>query len=74
MVKKLNRIGVEEKLKSISLEVFTPREFQGVFSVPQSTASLFLNRNTKSGLFLKLRNGFLHLVGVLLPASKWLRG
>lgn len=58
MIQKLNRIKVEEKLKLNGLLVFNPREFKDFFSVPANTASAFLKRNVKSGLFLKLRNGF----------------
>lgn len=58
MVKKLNRLKVEEKLKSIGLLVFTPHEFSGVFGVSKKTASAFIGRNTKSGLFIKLRNKY----------------
>ncbi len=58
MVKKLNRLEVEEKLKSLNFSIFTPREFRGIFGVKKNTASLFIKRNLKSGLFIKLRNGF----------------
>ncbi len=58
MVKKLNRLQVEKKLKSLDLSIFTPREFKDVFGVTENTASLFLKRNLESGLFTKLRNGF----------------
>jgi len=58
MVKKLNRLEVEEKLKSLNFLIFTPREFRGVFDVKKNTASVFIKRNLKSGLFIKLRNGF----------------
>lgn len=58
MVQKLNRIKVEEKLKSDGLLVFSPREFRDFFGVSDNTASVFLKRNTKSGFFIKLRNGF----------------
>lgn len=58
MVKKLNRLEVEEKLKSLNFSVFTPMEFKNVFGVKKNTASLFIKRNLKSGLFIKLRNGF----------------
>ena len=58
MLKKLKRLEVEEKLKSLNLEVFTPQEFKGVFGVSQNTASIFITTNINSGLFLKLRNGF----------------
>lgn len=58
MLKKLKRLEVEEKLKSLNLEVFTPQEFKGVFGVSQNTASIFITTNIDSGLFTKLRNGF----------------
>ncbi len=58
MVQKLNRIQVEAKLKSMSLPLFTPREFKDIFGVSENTASVFIKRNLGSGLFLKLKNGF----------------
>jgi predicted transcriptional regulator of viral defense system len=58
MVQKLNRLEVEEKLKSLGLAVFTPKELRGIFGVSENTASAFLSSNVASGLFLKLRNGF----------------
>ena len=58
MVKKLKRTEVEEKLKSLGLEVFTPREFKDIFDVPENIASVFISRNLgKGGVFIKLRNG-----------------
>ncbi len=58
MIKKLQSIEVEEKLKTLGLIVFTPREFQGVFDVSKKAASMFILNNVKSGLFVKLRNNF----------------
>lgn len=58
MIEKLNRIKVEEKLKTLGISVFTPREFSGIFDVSYKTASVFISRNLKSGLFIKLRNNF----------------
>lgn len=58
MVAKLNRIKVEEKLKSMGLPLFTPREFRDIFDVPEKTARIFVTRNVKSGLFVKLRNNY----------------
>lgn len=58
MVQKLNRLEVEERLKSLKLLVFTPSEFKDVFKVSKNTAQTFIKRNLKSGLFLKLRNNF----------------
>ena len=58
MLKKLKRIEVEEKLKSLGLIIFTPQEFKDIFGVSQNTASVFIASNIDSGLFVKLRNGF----------------
>ena len=58
MVKKLNRIQVQEKLKNSGLVIFTPREFYDIFSISPKTGSVFISRNLKSGLFLKLRNNY----------------
>jgi len=58
MIKKLKRIEVEEKLKSLGLVVFTPQEFKDIFATPQSIAAVFISRNLgKGGVFIKLRNG-----------------
>lgn len=62
MVKKLKRIAVEEKLKSLGLEVFTPCQFRGILGVSQNTASKFITSNLDSGLFVKLRNNFSKLL------------
>lgn len=58
MIKKLNRLDVANKLKSLNISVFTPREFQDIFAVSKNTASVFLSNNINSNLFVKLRNGF----------------
>lgn len=58
MVKKLNRIKVQEKLKSSGTVIFTPREFYDIFGISPKTGSVFISRNLKSGLFLKLRNNY----------------
>lgn len=58
MLKKLNRIKVEEKLKSLGIYIFTPHEFRDIFDVPAKTASFFISTNLKSGLFIKLRNKY----------------
>ena len=58
MVKKLNRIQVQEKLKDSGLLIFTPREFYDVFGISPKTGSVFISRNLKSGLFVKLRNNY----------------
>ena len=54
----MNRIQVQEKLKNSGLLIFTPREFCGVFGIPPKTGSVFISRNLKSGLFVKLRNNY----------------
>jgi predicted transcriptional regulator of viral defense system len=62
MIKKLKRVEVEGKLKSLGLLVFTPQEFKDVFGVARGAASVFISHNRgKGGLFVKLRNG-LYLV------------
>ena len=58
MTKKLQSREVEEKLKTLGVVVFPPREFQGVFGVSKKAASMFILNNAKSGLFIKLRNNF----------------
>lgn len=58
MIKKLNRLDVVRKLKSLDIFVFSPREFQDIFDVSKNTASVFISNNLKSQLFIKLRNGF----------------
>ncbi len=57
MIKKLNRLDVANKLKSLNISIFSPREFQDIFDVSKNTASVFLSNNVKSNLFIKLRNG-----------------
>lgn len=61
MAQKLKRLKVEEKLKTLGLEVFTPQEFKGIFNVSIKTATNFISSNLKSGLFVKLRNRFYSL-------------
>lgn len=58
MVEKLNRLKVAEKLKLTGLTIFTPQEFAGIFKIGSKTAAIFIWRNVKSGLFVKLRNKF----------------
>ncbi len=54
----MNRIQVQEKLKNSGLLIFTPREFYDVFGISPKTGSVFISRNLKSGLFVKLRNNY----------------
>ena len=63
----MNRINVEEKLKGKGLFVFTPREFCDVLGIPLNTGSVFISRNLKSGLFVKLRNNYYMLKDSHLP-------
>jgi predicted transcriptional regulator of viral defense system len=58
MIKKLNRLEVTKKIKSLNINIFSSREFQDIFAVSKNTASVFLSNNVKSQLFIKLRNGF----------------
>ena len=58
MIKKLKRIKVEEKLKSLGLLVFTPPEFRDIFDVSRGAASGFIFHNIgEGGIFIKIRNG-----------------
>lgn len=58
MIKKLNRIEIEAKLKSLGLLVFTPIEFRDIFGVSVSTASVFISHNLdQRGIFTKIKNG-----------------
>lgn len=68
MVEKLNRIKVVEKLKSLGVTVFSPLEFRGFFSLPSKTASMFISRNARSGLFVKLRSNAYTLKDSHVPA------
>ena len=54
----MNRIQIEEKLKEKGVSVFTPREFCGIFGIPLKTGAVFISRNLKSELFIKLRNNY----------------
>lgn len=58
MIKRLKRLKVEEKLKSLGLQVFTPQEFRSIFGVSRNTASQFITSNRTSGLFVKVRNNY----------------
>lgn len=58
MVKKLKRVEIMEKLKSMGLTIFTPQEFRDVFAVTRGAASVFISRNlVAGGIFVKIRNG-----------------
>lgn len=61
MVEKLNRIKAIKQISDIGLLVFTPVEFAGIFGVSEKTASVFISRGLKNGMFIKLRNGFYSL-------------
>jgi hypothetical protein len=54
-------------LKEKGLYVFSPREFCGVFGIPLKTGAVFISRNLKSGLFIKLRNNYYMLKDSHLP-------
>ncbi|MBI3335537.1 MAG: hypothetical protein HY001_03505 [Candidatus Portnoybacteria bacterium] len=45
-------------MKSSGTVIFTPREFYDIFGISPKTGSVFISRNLKSGLFLKLRNNY----------------
>lgn len=56
MVKKLNPLLVQKVLTQRKLSVFTPREFEMIFSVSSGAARKFIHHYVTKGLFSKLRN------------------
>lgn len=50
-------ISVQHKLEEENLKIFTSLEFQRLFGVSSNTAQRFLERNTKSGYFIRLKRG-----------------
>ncbi|MDP2950787.1 MAG: hypothetical protein Q8N55_00210 [bacterium] len=55
MPKKLNRLQVEETLKTKGMLIFSPQEFRDIFDVSKTATASFISSNLKSGLFLKLK-------------------
>jgi len=55
MPKKLNRLQVEETLKSKGILFFSPQELSDIFAVSRTAAASFISSNLKSGLFIKLK-------------------
>ncbi len=55
MPKKLNRLQVEETLKSKGILFFSPQELSDIFDVTKTATASFIASNLKSGLFLKLK-------------------
>ena len=70
MVKKLKPLLVQQTLLKIQLLVFTPLEFQRVFSVTLRAAQGFLNDHSQGedSLFMKLKNG-LYTLRTNLPSE-----
>lgn len=68
MVKKLNWQKVSQKLKELSLAMFTPAEFAAIFKVSRATAAIYIHRNLANGFFTKLRNNY-YIFGDEISAS-----
>ncbi|MEW5758665.1 MAG: hypothetical protein AB1755_04245 [Candidatus Omnitrophota bacterium] len=56
-MKKLNSLQVEQILRKKQISFFTPRDFMRLFGAPLISVNSFLNRHTKNGIFIKVRNG-----------------
>jgi len=56
-VVKMKSLNIIQKLKSLNLLIFTPREFKNIFNLSDKTARVYISRNLKTGLFEKLRSG-----------------
>jgi len=69
MAKKLNPMIVQKRLAEKGIYLFTPLEFRRLFGVSRSAATFFLFRHTKSGLFVRLKNG-LYALTSRLPSEE----
>lgn len=61
--KKLNLLLVQKELKRSGLAVFTPKEFERLFSVSSTAVRQFIHAYTEKKFFSKLRNGLYALEG-----------
>lgn len=57
----LKPLTVREKLIEKRLFIFTPRDFELVFQLPKYKAKYFLEKESKGGLFLRLKKGLYSL-------------
>lgn len=57
MVKKLDSFLVSKTIEEKGIKVFTPQELAVMFSVSNLATTMFLHRNTKKGVFEKVKNG-----------------
>lgn len=53
----LKPLAVREELLKRNMRVFTPEEFSRIFQVPTYSIKYFLEKQTKQGLFLRLKKG-----------------
>jgi len=56
-MEKLNLLKVTQILKKKKICIFTPLDFQRIFGVSFYSAKNFISRHTKTGLFIKVKNG-----------------
>lgn len=57
MGRKLNLILVEKTLRDRGFTFFTPFDFAGIFETSPISSQKFLERYTKKGVFLRVKNG-----------------
>lgn len=66
----LKPILVREELLRRGVGIFTPQDFQRIFCVTQPRAKYFLEEQTRSGLFLRLKKGLYALKTDLPPEEE----
>lgn len=69
MAKKLKLLFVAQTLAKQGYALFTKLEFQRLFRVSKTAATFFLFRHTRSGLFVRLKNG-LYALAEPLPSEE----
>lgn len=70
MKRELNSYSVVQELRKRNLFLFTPLEFQRIFSLSKYTSQWFIKTRVKAGLFVKLRQGLYMLADY--PANTYL--
>lgn len=53
----LKPLLVREELLKLGIDTFTPEEFERLFKTPQYKTKYFLEKESKTGLFLRLKKG-----------------
>lgn len=60
----MNPLIVQQKLLESNVAIFSPREFQRIFSTSPLAVSKFIGRYTQKKFFLKLKNGLYCLASI----------